>query len=95
MLRTILFLQKVRKGNNSVITQGFCILQFPSWPSISVSSFIKLPSILLETCFGQKCDGRTNEQTVGRTKPPFGEQKKLKKNSSCQLLAKVCAGSTG
>ena len=30
---------------------------------ISVLSFIKLPSILLEICSGQKCDG----QTLGRS----------------------------
>ena len=35
------------------------LVQLSSWPSISVSSFIKLSSILLEICSGQKCDRRT------------------------------------
>ena len=54
-----LFIAKIKKGSNSVNTgdmaQGYgsYILQFPLWPSISVSSFIKLPSILLEICSGQ------------------------------------------
>ena len=37
----------------------FCILQFPSWPCVSVSSFIKLSSILLEIYSEHKYDGRT------------------------------------
>ena len=39
-----LFIVKIKKGSNSVNAgdrvMGFCFLQFPSWPSISVSSFI-------------------------------------------------------
>ena len=50
------FIAKI-KGSNSAntgdIIMGFCILQFLSWPSISVSSFIYLSSILLEICSGQ------------------------------------------
>ena len=56
-------------------------MQFSSWPSISVSSFIKLPSILLEICSRQKCNGWTDEQTDTQTDKaaticsPFGEHK--------------------
>ena len=32
--------------------------------SISVSSFIKLPSILLDICSGKKCDGRTDKAST-------------------------------
>ena len=44
------------------VMYGSCILQFPSWPSIDVSSFIKLSTILLEICSVQKwqTDGRMN-----------------------------------
>ena len=47
---------KIRKGNNSINTHmgyGSCILYFPSLPSITVSSYIYLSSILLEICSGQ------------------------------------------
>ena len=48
-----------------MMIQGYdsCILQFPSWPSISVSSFIKLLSIFLEIFSRQNWDGRTDWQT--------------------------------
>ena len=47
---------------------------FPSC-SISVSNFIKLPSILLEICSRQKCDERTGGQTdkAATICSPFGE----------------------
>ena len=48
----------------------FCILQFSLRPSICVSSYIKLPSILLEICSGEKGDVRTNDLCS-----PFGEHK--------------------
>ena len=53
----------IKRGNNCKYWwQGYssCIMQFSSWPSISVSGFIKLPSILLEICSGQKCDRQTD-----------------------------------
>ena len=46
-----LLIAEIKKGSNSVNTGdrfGSCILQFLSWPSISVSSFIYLSSILLD-----------------------------------------------
>ena len=62
-----LFIAKIKKGSNSIYTgdrvMAFFILQFPAWPSISVSSFIKLLSVLLEICPGHKCDGRTDGQS--------------------------------
>ena len=63
--------------------QGYdsCILQFSLWPSISVSSFIILPLILLEICSGQKCDnlmdgwadGWTDGRTDGRSDGQSGD----------------------
>ena len=41
----------------------------------SVSSFIKLPSILLEICSGQKCDGQTDKAATRYS--PLGEHKNL------------------
>ena len=63
-----LFTAKIKKGSNSVNTGDrvmvFCILQFPSWPCISVSSFIKLSSILLEIYSEHKYDRRTDSRPV-------------------------------
>ena len=53
-----LFTAKIKMESNSVNTgDRAMVLAFcknPSWPSISVSSFIKIPSILSEICLGQK-----------------------------------------
>ena len=74
-------------------------MQFSAWPSIIVSSFIKVPSILLEICRGQNCDGHPDGWTDRRTDKaaticsPFGEHKNdvdLDSNShkNCALLCK-------
>ena len=68
MLRTSFLLQKLKSGSNSVNTGNrvtvVYILQFSSWPSFGLSSFIKLSSILLEICSGQKCDGQMDIWTA-------------------------------
>ena len=67
------FTAKNKKGSNSINTGNrvmvlaFC--NFPHGPlSISVSSFVELPSIILEICSGQKCDRRKDRRTDRRTK---------------------------
>ena len=62
-----LFTAKIKKGSNSINNgDSVMVLAFCNSPHISVSSFIKLPSILLELCSGQKCDGRTDRHFYER-----------------------------
>ena len=62
-----LFIAKIKKESNSVNTiDRVTVLAFcnsPHGPLSVYRSFIKLPLILLETCSGQKCDGRTDGQS--------------------------------
>ena len=64
-----LFTAKIKKGSNSInngdrlIVLPICTSSHPSWPSISVSGFIKLPSIILEICSEQKTEGWLDGQT--------------------------------
>ena len=63
MLWTRLLLKKMKRARNSVHTgDRVTVLSFCYSP-ISVSSFIKLPLIILEIRYGQKCEGRTVKQT--------------------------------
>ena len=76
-----LSIANIKKGSNSVnAVDRVRVVAFCNSPHGPLSSFVKLPSILLEICFGQKCEGRTDGQmdgwtdgrmdgrTVGRTK---------------------------
>ena len=61
MLWTSFYCKKKRSNSiNTGDSYGSCSLQFPSQASISVSTLIKLPSILLEIYSGQKCDRQTD-----------------------------------
>ena len=69
MLQTSFLLQKLRREViPKILAIGLWFLHsaFPL-KALSESSFIKLPSKLLEICSGQKCDGPTDGQMDGRT----------------------------
>ena len=64
MLRTSFLLQKIKKGSNSINTGDRVMVLDPEIPLMALYQciFIKLPSILLEICFGPT-DRRTVRQS--------------------------------